>query len=119
MIPAAPETPAARAGLGKDAFRRTDDEVVVSKALIDTSQAVAQLAHDAGVLDADINWTMQRAAFKAFAGAAKLYEAKNDGHLSRQTNDGPGEPKPSAVSKADIRSAGDAVKFQEASQFAA
>jgi hypothetical protein len=123
---ATPETPATRADLGTDAFRRTDDEAVVNKALIDTAQAVTQLAHDGGRLDAAVDWTMQRAAFRVFAaagagagGGGKLYEAKNDGHLSRQSNAGPGEPKLSVEIKADIRAAGDAVKFQEAAQFAA
>jgi hypothetical protein len=93
--------------------------MVVNMSLVATAQALTQLAHDAGRLESTIDWTMQRAVFRVFSDTDKLFEAQVDGHLSRQTNTGPGEPKICAEVKAEIRSAAVGVYFQEAAQFAA
>ncbi len=117
--PATPHTPASNEGLGPGAFPKIDDEAVVNKAFIDSAQALTQLAHDAGRLNFDIEWTIQRAAFRVYNGDDKVFEAQNDGHLSQQANNGPGEPKVSTEVKADVRAVGTAVLFQEGAQLAA
>jgi hypothetical protein len=93
--------------------------MVVNVALIVTGQALAQFAHDAGRLAHTVDWTPQREPFRVFCEHGKLFEAQVDGHLSTQTNAGPGEPKMCAEVKADIRAAAVGVYFQEAAQLAA